>query len=155
MSVLGLYSGALHVRALHSLPPHSLPPRSLAAHSVALSDGAATGLIIGIGAGGSFLLVVVATVISMRRSVRKTSRERELATVGGGNGGDGRDAFPPQPYSPDEPRSHRPYSKPYQIPRQDNGRPSTNGHRPAESSGSGVPTAPWPPTNDGDSSPAA
>lgn len=117
-------------------------------HFEALSDGAATGLIIAIGAGGSFLLVVAATLISMRRSVRKTaSREREMATVGGGNG---QDAFPPQPYSKDEPRSHRPYSKSYQIPHQDAGRASTNGHRPAESSGTGMPMAPWPPTNDED-----
>jgi len=137
MSVVGLHSGALHVQALHSS----------ALRVQALSDGAATGLIIGIGAGGSFLLVVVATLISVRRSVRKTSRERELATVGGGKG---QDAFPPQPYSANEPRSHRPYSKQYQIPRQDNGRASTNGHRPAESTGSGVPMTPWPPTNDED-----
>jgi hypothetical protein len=123
----------------------------MSVHFAALSDGAATGLIIAIGAGGSFLLVVVATLVSMRRSVRKTtSRDREMATVGGGTGHDGEDAFPPQPYSQDEPRSHRPYSKPYQIPHQDTGRASTNGHRPAESSGTGMPMAPWPPKNDED-----
>lgn len=126
----------------------------LGPHFEALSDGAATGLIIAIGAGGSFLLVVVAMMVTTRRSVRKTSQDREMATVGGGKRrGEGQaqqDAYPPQPYSPDEPRSHRPYSKPYQIPRQDNGRASTNGHRPAESSGTGVPTAPWPPKNDED-----
>ena len=144
MSVLGP-----PFEALHSVTPHVQALRV-----EALSDGAATGLIIGIGAGGSLLLVLAATVISVRRSVRKTSRDRELATVGGGKGQDGPDAFPPQPYSPDEPRSHRPYSKPYQIPRQDNGRASTNGHRPADSGGSGVPMTPWPPTNDGDSSAA-
>ena len=121
----------------------------MSVHFEALSDGAATGLIIAIGAGGSFLLVLVATLVSMRRSVRKTSHDREMATVGGGNG-NGQDAFPPQPYSPDEPRSHRPYSKPYQIPRQDTGLASTNGHRPAESSGTGMPMAPWPPKNDED-----
>ena len=115
----------------------------------ALSDGAATGLIIAVGAGGSFLLVVVVTLITMRRSVHKTSRDREMATVGGG--GNGQDAFPPQPYSPDEPRSHRPYSRQYRIPHQDTGHASTNGHRPAESSDSGVPMAPWPPKNDEDS----
>jgi hypothetical protein len=141
MSVLrppfeALYSDALHFRALRIR---------------ALSDGAATGLIIAIGAGGSLLLVLVATIVSVRRSARKTSRDREMARVGGGKADDGQDAFPPQPYSPDEPRSHRPYSKPYQIPRQDHGRASTNGHRPAESSGTGVPTTPWPPTNDEDS----
>lgn len=138
MSVLRPPFEALHVQAQHVR---------------ALSDGAATGLIIAIGAGGSFLLVVVATIVSMRRSVRKMSRDRAMATVGGGKPDDGQDAFPPQPYSADEPRSHRPYSKQYQIPRQDNGRASTNGHRPAESSGTGVPTTPWPPTptNDEDS----
>lgn len=141
MSVLSQLFQAQHFEAPHFEAPHF----------EALSDGAATGLIIGIGAGGSFLLVIVATLVSVRRSVRKTSRDRELATVGGGKGQDGQDAFPPQPYSPDEPRSHRPYSKPYQIPRQDTGRASTNGHRPAESSGTGVPMTPWPPTNDEDS----
>lgn len=122
----------------------------LGLHVQALSDGAATGLIIAVGAGGSFVLVVLVTVITMRRSEHKTTQDRQMATVGGGSG-EGQDAFPPQPYSPDEPRSHRPYSRPYQIPRQDAGRPSTNGHRPAESSGTGMPMAPWPPKNDEDS----
>lgn len=119
-------------------------------HFEALSDGAATGLIIAIGAGGSFALVLLVTVVTMRRSVRKTSRERQMATVGGGDGAQAQDAYPPQPYSPDEPRSHRPYSRRYQIPRQDTGRAATNGHRPAESTGTGVPTDPWPPKNDKD-----
>lgn len=121
-----------------------------APHLLALSDGAATGLIIAVGAGGSFVLVVLLTVITMRRSERKTSRERQMAAVGGR--GDGQDAYPPQPYSADEPRSHRPYSKQYRIPRQDTGRPSTNGSRPAESGGTGVSLGPWPPkpTNDED-----
>lgn len=114
----------------------------------ALSDGAATGLIIALGAGGSFVLVLLVTLITVRRSERKSSRRREMATVGGGKG---QDAYPPQPYSPDEPRSHRPYSRPYRIPRQDAGRASTNGSRPTGSTGPGVPMAPWPPKNDEDS----
>lgn len=116
----------------------------------ALSDGAATGLIIAVGAGGSFVLVLAVTVFTVRRSERKAARSREnrLATVGGGNG---RDAYPPQPYSPDEPHSHRPYSRPYRIPRQDNGHGATNGSRPTGSAGgSGIPTAPWPPQEDED-----
>ena len=121
----------------------------LGQHVEALSDGAATGLIIALGAGGSFLVVVLATVLTVRRSERKAARERQLATVGGGNG---QDAYPPQPYTPKEPKSHRPYSRPYRIPRQDAGQAhgSTNGSRPAGSTGTGVPTAPWPPKNDGE-----
>jgi len=112
----------------------------------ALSDGAATGLIIAVGAGGSFVLVLAVTVLTMRRSERKATRDRQMATVGGGNG---QDAYPPQPYSSNEPHSHRPYSRPYRIPRQDSGgHTPTNGSRPAGSTG--VPTAPWPPKDDGD-----
>ena len=115
----------------------------------ALSDGAATVLIIALGAGGSFAVVLLATVLTIRRSARKAARERkrEMATVGGGNG---QDAYPPQPYSPREPKSHRPYSRPYRIPRQDSGHAhgSTNGSRPTGSPGTGVPTAPWPPKDD-------
>lgn len=125
----------------------------LGLHFEALSDGAATGLILAVGAGGSFVLVVLVTFITMRRAERsKTSKQRQMATVGGGSAGPdtGQDAYPPQPYSPDEPHSHRPYSRKYQIPRQDAGRPSTNGHRPAESTGTGMPMAPWPPKNDED-----
>jgi hypothetical protein len=113
----------------------------------ALSDGAATGLIIAAGAGGSFALVLTVTVLTMRRSERKAARERQMATVGGGQG-QGQDAFPPQPYSPNEPHSHRPYSRPYRIPRQESGHTSTNGSRPTGSAG--VPTSPWPPKNDED-----
>src|SRR5258708_23755551 len=104
----------------------------------ALSDGAATGLIIAVGAGGSFTIVLAVTLLTIRRSERKEARERQLTTVGGGNG---QDAFPSQPYSKQEPRSHRPYSRQYRIPRQDTGHThgSTNGSRPAESTG--VPTA--------------
>lgn len=127
-----------------------------APHPVALSDGAATDLIIAVGAGGSFVLVLLLTVLTMRRSARKTVRRRLMATVGRGRG-DGQDAYPPQPYSADEPNSHRPYSRPYRIPRQEAGRTSTNGSRPAESTGTGVQLGPWPPkpTNDEDSNPAA
>lgn len=114
----------------------------------ALSNAAATSLIIAAGAGGSFVLVLALTVLTVRRSERKADREREsqLATVGGGNG---QDAYPPQPYSPTEPRSHRPYSRPYRIPRQDNGRHGgTNGTRPNGSTGPHIPTTPWPPQDD-------
>jgi len=120
----------------------------------ALSDGAATGLIIALGAGGSFAVVLLATLLAIRRSKRSErkaarAREREMATVGGGNG---QDAYPPQPYSARDPKSHRPYSRPYRIPRQDSGHTHgpTNGSRPAGSTGTGVPTTPWPPTNDED-----
>lgn len=113
----------------------------------ALSDGAATGVIIAVGAGGSFALVLVLTLLTVRRSERKATRAREnqMATVGAGKG---QDAYPPQPYSPNEPRSHRPYSRQYRIPRQDNGHGSTNGSRPADSAGTGIPMAPWPPNED-------
>jgi hypothetical protein len=111
----------------------------------ALSDGAATGLIIAVGAGGSFAIVVVVTVLTIRHSERKAARDRQLTTVGGGNG---QDTYPPQPYTAEEPHSHRPYSRQYRIPRQDSGHAPTNGSRPAGSTG--VPTAPWPPTNDED-----
>jgi predicted lipid-binding transport protein (Tim44 family) len=113
----------------------------------ALSDGAATGLIIAVGAGGSFALVLVLTLVTVRRSERKATRARQnqMATVGGGNG---QDAYPPQPYSPNEPRSHRPYSRQFRIPRQDNGHGSTNGSRPAGSTEKEIPMAPWPPKED-------
>lgn len=114
----------------------------------ALSDGAATGLVIAAGAGGSFALVLVLTLVTVRRSERKAAArapESQMATVGAGKG---QDAYPPQPYSPDEPRSHRPYSRPYRIPRQDNGHGSTNGTRPNGSPGTGIPMKPWPPQED-------
>ncbi|MGH6657665.1 MAG: hypothetical protein ACRDVE_20960 [Actinocrinis sp.] len=125
----------------------------------ALSDGAATGLIIAIGAGGSFVVVLALTVLAIRRSEREAARDHHLAAVGGagknGRGGrgkntaggpeDGQDAYPPQPYSADRPRSHRPYSQSYKIPRQDAGPHHTNGSPPPGSSG--VPSTPWPPTD--------
>lgn len=112
----------------------------------ALSDGSATGLIIAVGAGGSFALVLVLTLVTVRRSERKAARTRQsqMATVGVGNG---QDAYPPQPYSPDEPRSHRPYSRQFRISRQDGGH-ATNGSRPSGSAGTGLPTTPWPPQED-------
>jgi hypothetical protein len=115
---------------------------------LALSDGAATGLIIAAGAGGSFALVLGITLFTVRRAERRVARrERKMAAVGAGNG---RDTYPPQPYSPDDPRSHRPFSRTYQIPRQEGQHGATNGSRPAGSTGKGLPTAPWPPTNDED-----
>ena len=114
---------------------------------MALSDGAATGLIIAAGAGGSFALVLGITLVTIRRAERRAARsERRMASVGAGNG---RDTYPSQPYSQDEPRSHRPFSRPYTIPRQDS-HGATNGSRPADSAGAGLPTAPWPPSNDED-----
>ena len=114
---------------------------------LALSDGAATGLIIAAGAGGSFALVLGITLLTVRLAERRAARrDRRMAAVGAGNG---RDTYPPQPYSPDEPTSHRPFSRAYQIPRQDS-HGATNGSRPAGSAGAGLPTAPWPPQNDED-----
>jgi hypothetical protein len=112
---------------------------------VALSNEAATGLIIAAGAGGSFALVLALTLLTVRRSERKVARrEREMASVGAGNG---RDTYPPQPYSPHEPHSHRPFSRPYQIPRQESAHgTTTNGSRPTGSTGAELPMAPWPPT---------
>ncbi|HEV3173163.1 MAG TPA: hypothetical protein VGZ32_22640 [Actinocrinis sp.] len=110
----------------------------------ALSDGAATGLIIAAGAGGSFALVLALTLLTVRRTERKVARrERKMAAVGAGNG---RDTYPPQPYSPQEPHSHRPFSRPYQIPRQESAHgEATNGSRPTGSNGTELPMAPWPP----------
>ena len=111
---------------------------------VALSNGAATGLIIAAGAGGSFALVLAVTLLTVRRTERKVARrEREMAAVGAG---DGRDTYPPQPYSPQEPHTHRPFSRPYQIPRQESAHgTATNGSRPTGSAGAELPMAPWPP----------
>lgn len=60
------------------------------------------------------------------------------------------DAYPPQPYSEKEPGSHRPYSRPYEIPRQSDGKAATNGNGsgPRGSNGlppAGIPTTPWQP----------
>ncbi len=140
----------------------------IGAQFAALSDGAATGLIIAIGAGGSFAVVLALTVLTIRRSEREAARDRHPAAVGGSAGGvrpgrvrtggrsrrgrssvlgadSGQDPYPPQPYSPQEPRSHRPYSRPYKIPRQDSGTHHANGSRPPGSTG--VPTTPWPPAD--------
>jgi hypothetical protein len=115
-------------------------------HIETLSDGAATSLIIAAGAGGSFALVVAITWLAVRRSQRTATGGRRKAAP---DGGAIADAYPPQPYSPDEPRSHRPYSRPFQIPHQEAGHSArTNGSRPADSTG--VPTAPWPPNSDND-----
>lgn len=112
---------------------------------LALSDAAATGLIIAAGAGGSFALVLGVTLVAIRRAERKAARgDRRMAAVAAGNG---RDTYPSQPYSPDEPHSHRPFSRGYKIPRQDS-HGATNGSRPAGPAGAGLPTAPWPPQND-------
>jgi len=114
---------------------------------LALSDGAATGLIIAAGAGGSFALVLGITLFAIRRAERKAARsDRRMAAIGVGNGPD---TYPPQPYSSNEPHTHRPFSRAYKIPRQD-AHGATNGSRPAGSAGAGLPTAPWPPQSDED-----
>lgn len=57
------------------------------------------------------------------------------------------DPYPQQPYSSQEPKTHQPYSRPYKVPRQEEyGR--TNGHRPPDSNGTGLPTTPYTPPDD-------
>ncbi|HWG24617.1 hypothetical protein [Actinospica sp.] len=107
----------------------------------ALSGTAATGLILGAGALGSGLLVLGLTVLAVRRG----NREEELRRRGEAARAPVRsrtkrsaarttlvepgthDAYPQQPYSAAEPRSHRPYSRTYKLPRQDSPG-ATNGH---------------------------
>lgn len=107
-----------------------------------LSSTAATGLILGAGALGSGLLVMGLTVLAVRRGNReeelrrrgeaarvttrsraKRSAARTATLVEPG----AHDAYPQQPYSTTEPRSHKPYSRPYTVPRQDS-LGATNGH---------------------------
>ncbi|MBR7837541.1 hypothetical protein KDL01_29955, partial [Actinospica durhamensis] len=57
------------------------------------------------------------------------------------------DPYPPQPYSTKEPRTHKPYSRPYKVPRQEQ-HGSTNGHRPPDSTATGIPTTPYTPPDD-------
>ncbi|HTJ68271.1 MAG TPA: hypothetical protein VL551_12130 [Actinospica sp.] len=103
----------------------------------ALSDTAATGLILGAGALGSGLLVLGLTVLAVRRG----NREEELRRRGEAERARARrtaarialiepgahDPYPQQPYSPTEPKSHQPYSRPYKLPRQGS-LGATNGH---------------------------
>lgn len=127
----------------------------------ALDNTAATGLILGGGAVGSGLLVLVLTVLALRRSAKEEARERQRrqrvraaarsrARRSAGTAVDelgAHDPYPPQPYSPKEPVSHRPYSRPYKVPKQES-HGKTNGHRPPGSAGAGIPTAPYSPPED-------
>ena len=128
----------------------------------ALSDTAATGLILGGGAVGCGLLVLGLTVLAIRRGaraealerqhrqrVRATARSRARAAAPGTavDEAGAHDAYPPQPYSAHEPKSHRPYSRPYRVPRQDT-HGTTNGHRPPGSTAAGIPGTPYPPPED-------
>ncbi|HET9171431.1 MAG TPA: hypothetical protein VFN97_18470 [Actinospica sp.] len=102
----------------------------------ALSDTAATGLILGGGALGSGLLVLGLTVLAVRRGAREERRRRAAArararrtvlrTAAAADSGP-HDHYPQQPYSAAEPTSHQPYSRPYSLPRQDSPA-KTNGH---------------------------
>jgi len=100
----------------------------------ALSNTAATGLILGSGAIGSGLLVLGLTVLAIRRGARAEREQRRRAATtrarATGRATDapgGHDPYPRQPYSAAEPTSHRPYSRPYKVPEQ--GSPGlTNGH---------------------------
>lgn len=145
----------------------------------ALSDTAATGLILGGGALGCGLLVLGLTVLALRRGAREEQDARPAAKVvagavqqGGGRpargsrGGRagragrpargwrsrpgselGHDPYPQQPYSSQEPKTHKPYSRPYKVPRQEQ-HGSTNGHRPPDANGT-IPTGPYTPPDDG------
>lgn len=121
----------------------------------ALSDTAATGLILGGGALGCGILVMGLTVLAIRRGAKAEALERRRrqqmkaaartrATRGAGSATAAgtavdelgtHDPYPRQPYSAREPRSHQPYSRPYRVPKQEaskQGAPhvATNGHRP-------------------------
>jgi hypothetical protein len=114
---------------------------------LALSDGVATGLILAVGAGGSFALVLGITLFGFRRTDRRATR-RARWIVGANSK---RDAYPPQPYSADEPHSHQPFSRAFEISRHEHAHGGTNGSRPPGSTGTNMPTAPWPgPADDDD-----
>ena len=134
----------------------------------ALSDNAAAGLILGGGALGCGLLVFGLTMLAVRRSAREEQEERATQKVVAGAVGQrpgrargrgaraGRvgagveaphDPYPPQPYSTREPHTHKPYSRPYKVPRQEQ-HGSTNGHRPPDSTATGIPTTPYTPPDD-------
>lgn len=150
--------------------------------STALTDTAATGLILGGGALGCALLVLGLTVLALRRGAREEQRAQAAQKVAagavgqssrrptraartgrtgragrGGRGGRarsgsefGHDPYPPQPYTSQEPKTHKPYSRPYKVPRQEQ-HGKTNGHRPPGSTGSTgteLPTTPYTPPED-------
>ncbi|WP_034265184.1 hypothetical protein [Actinospica robiniae] len=144
--------------------------------STALTDTAATGLILGGGALGCGLLVLGLTVLALRRGAREEQRAQAAQKVAAGavrQGGEqptraprtgrtgragrggrsrsraelGHDPYPQQPYSSQEPKTHQPYSRPYKVPRQEQ-HGSTNGHRPPDANGTGLPTTPYTPPDD-------
>lgn len=106
----------------------------------ALSDTVATGLILGGGALGSALLVLGLTVLAVRRGNRAEAAERRRAAVARAlrdrmAAPPDHDPYPQQPYSPREPTSHQPYSRPYTLPKQGSAGVSNghlNGHRAPE-----------------------
>jgi len=127
----------------------------------ALSNAVATGLILGLGMGCSFALVLGLTIRAARLSNRERRRladrpraqsarpgRRGRARGVAGVDTAGYDPYPPQPYSAHEPASHKPYSRPYRVPAQDPqaARAESNGSRPVGSVG--LPNTPWPPTED-------
>lgn len=129
----------------------------------ALSDAVATGLILGIGLGGSLALVLGLTI----RAARLSNRERRRAAANrpqvhhvrhmrlgrsrsaAGVDTAGYDPYPPQPYSAHEPTSHKPYSRPYRVPAQDQQatHAKSNGSRPVGSTGQ-ISNTPWQPPED-------
>jgi hypothetical protein len=133
----------------------------------AMSDATATGLIVGLGLGGSSVLVLGLTIRAARMSNREARAERAAADQVGlpraragrsrtrtrshsaaGVDTTGYDPYPPQPYSAHEPKSHKPYSRPYRppVPDQQHSHAKTNGHHPPGPVG--VPTTPWDPTDE-------
>jgi hypothetical protein len=130
----------------------------------ALSDTAATGLILGGGALGCGLLVLGLTVLAIRRGARAEALERQqrqrvraaaahsrTKRSAAGTAVDelgAYDPYPPQPYSAQEPNSHKPYSRPYRLPRQEKPNGATNGHRPPDSTAAGIPSTPYTPPDD-------
>lgn len=108
---------------------------------MAISDGVATALIAGISAGGSFALVLSAMMISLRRSRRRDPGRSDDAAAA-------HDPYPRQPYSPAEPGSHQPYSRPYKVARRQAAHGATNGSRPSGADGSGGALLPWAPPDE-------
>jgi hypothetical protein len=127
----------------------------------AMSDGAATALIAGASAGGSFAVVLAAMIISLRRSQQRPRRPRRRrarrrtevfdgdSRIAGSGSGPFPDPFPQQPYSPAEPASHRPYSRPYKVARREPPHGATNGSRPTGSDSPDGPLVPWAPPDEG------
>lgn len=134
----------------------------------AAAGGTATKLILATGIAGA-LLFTVSLLSLMKRAPEEHTREtaperlqrvpRDDASAAPPiqpvppTAGSATDAYPPQPYSEQEPSSHRPYSRPYEIPRQSDGKAITNGNgsRPHGANGvpsAGIPMTPWQPPKD-------